>query len=284
VDETNDELFSCATLSVDQDRRIQWSHTARELEDLLHRCTPCDEMLGGRVARNALAKQVQLALTFSNVPLAALEFLHTLVNSFSDSFDLLPKVRALKVDPKRLQSVAPTRSIFSNDRTLQSALRPALALAEVNLLSENGAHVPARIAGQRPAHRHVALAIVVYVLFGRVGIVPEHFLLESTGSGVMFDLGDFGPDNAFKPVKYCTYPEAFQWGCPFRSIAQAHRIVIPVCVPEPQHEASRGLKSQRVNEFLPQKTHCGSAQNDDALLMEPDDPLIRAEIEQRGEV
>jgi hypothetical protein len=32
------------------------------------------------------------------------------------------------------------------------------------------------------------------------------------------------------------------------------------------------------------KTHCGSAQNDDALLMEPDDPLIRAEIEQRGEV
>ena len=35
---------------------------------------------------------------------------------------------------------------------------------------------------------------------------------------------------------------------------------------------------------LLEETHGGSAQNDDALLMEPDDPLIGAEIEQRGEV
>jgi hypothetical protein len=121
---------------------------------------------------------------------------------------------------------------------------------------------------------------VVYVLFGRVGIVPEHFLFESAGSGIVFDLGDFGPNDPFKPVKYGTCLEAFQGGCPFRAFAQAHGIVVPVCVPEPQHQASRRLESQRVNEFLAQKTHCGSAQNNDALLMEPDDPLIRAEIEQ----
>ena len=100
----------------------------------------------------------------------------------------------------------------------------------------------------------------------------------------MFDPGDLGPDNPFKPVKYGTRPEAFQRVCPFGSVAQAHRIVVPVRVPEPQHQASRRLQSQRLNELLAQETHGGRAQDDDALLMEPDDPLIRTEIENLGEV
>ena len=125
---------------------------------------------------------------------------------------------------------------------------------------------------------------MVDVLFGRVGIVPQHFLLESTGSGIVFDLGDFGPDNSLKPVKYGPRPEAFQWCGPIRSSAQTHRIVVPVRVPKPQHQASRRLQTQRVNKLLAQETHGGSAQDDDALLVEPDDPVIRAEIEQRGEV
>ena len=231
------------------------------------------------MAGYALAQQVQLALTLGNVPLAAIEFLQTLVNSFADALDLLPQVRALKVEPKRLQSVAPARRIPSNDRTLGGALRQALVFAEVNLLAETSAHVPARIAGQRPAHRHVALAIVVHVLFGGVGIVPDHFFLESTGRGIVVDPGNLGPDNPFKPVKYGTGPEAFQRVCPFGSIAQAHRIVVPVRVPEPQHQASRRLQSQCVNELLAQETHRGRAQNDDALLMEADDPLVWTEIE-----
>ena len=284
MDQANDELFPGATLSVDQHRRIQRRHASRKLEHLLHGCTARDEVLGGGVARNAFAQQIQLALTLRHVPLTALEFLQALVNSFPDVFDLLPQIRALKVDAKRLERVAPTRRVLSNDRALRGALRQTLAFAEVNLLAETRAHVPARIARQRPAHRHFALAIVVYVLFGRVGIVPEHFLLESAGCGIVFDLGDFGSDDSFKPVKHGTCPEAFQRVCPFRAFAQAHGIVVPVCVSKPQHQASRRLESQRVDEFLAQETHRSGAQNDDALLMEADDPLIRAEIEQRGEV
>ena len=75
-------------------------------------------MLRGRVARNALAKQVQLALTFGDVPLAPLEFLQALVHSFPNAFDLLPQIRALKVKAKRLQVVTPALCILSDDRAL----------------------------------------------------------------------------------------------------------------------------------------------------------------------
>jgi len=100
----------------------------------------------------------------------------------------------------------------------------------------------------------------------------------------VFDLGDFRSDDSFKPVKYGTCPEAFQWGRPGRTFAEAHGIVVAVCVPEPQHQSSRRLQSQRINELLFEEPHGGGAQNDDALLMEPDNPLIGTEVEQRGEV
>ena len=60
--------------------------------------------------------------------------------------------------------------------------------------------------------------------------------------------------------------------------------MIPVRVPEPQQQAPRGLESQRVDELLPQQAHRRRAQDDDALLMQADDALIRAKIEQFSEI
>ena len=123
---------------------------------------------------------------------------------------------------------------------------------------------------------------MVYVLFGHVGVVPDHFLLESAGRGVVLDLGDLGPHDAFKPVKDGTRPEPFQGVRPVGPVAQTHRIVVPVRIPKPQHQAPRGLESQRVDELLAQQAHGGRAQDDDPLLMQPDDALIWAEIENLG--
>ena len=123
-------------------------------------------------------KQVQLALAFGDVSLAALELLQTAVDDVAQVLDLPSEICALKVEAKRLQISPQLSASFPTTDALR-ALRQTLALAEVDLLSETGARVAARITDQRPAHRRVALAVVVHVLFGDVGVVPDHFLLES---------------------------------------------------------------------------------------------------------
>ena len=56
MDQAHDELFAGTTLAVDQGRRIERGHARRELEDVLHGGAPCDKVLRGRVAGNALAQ------------------------------------------------------------------------------------------------------------------------------------------------------------------------------------------------------------------------------------
>jgi hypothetical protein len=60
--------------------------------------------------------------------------------------------------------------------------------------------------------------------------------------------------------------------------------VVPVRVPKPQHQASRRVEPQGVNELLTQQTPGCRAQDDDALFMQPDNALIWTEIENLGEV
>ena len=112
------------------------------------------------------------------------------VHHLTEFFDLPPHVRTLKVGPKCLQVVTPAGSILPNDRALFRALSDTLGFAEIDLLSETGAHVPARVSHQRPADGRRALAVVVYVLLGHVGIVPDDLLFESTCRGVVVDLLD----------------------------------------------------------------------------------------------
>ena len=55
--------------------------------------------------------------------------------------------------------------------------------------------------------------------------------------------------------------------------------MVSVRVAKPQHQAPRGLEPQRVDEFFAQQPHGSGAQDDDALLVQADDALIRPEIE-----
>src|SRR5438093_13736837 len=112
------------------------------------------------------------------------------VHHLTEFFDLPPHVRTVKVGPKCLHVVTPAGSILPNDRALFRALSDTLGFAEIDLLSETGAHVPARIPHHRPADRRRALPVAVSVLLGYVGVVPDDLLFESTRRGVVVDLLD----------------------------------------------------------------------------------------------
>ena len=60
--------------------------------------------------------------------------------------------------------------------------------------------------------------------------------------------------------------------------------MIPLREPEPNRHASGGLQAQRIDQLLPQQTHRRRAENDDPLLVQADDSLIRPEIEEFCEV
>ena len=125
---------------------------------------------------------------------------------------------------------------------------------------------------------------MVHVLLRHVRVVPAHFLLESPRCGVVFDADDLGADDPFEPVKHGAGAKPLERSRPRGSVAQADGIVVPVGVAEPQHQTPRRLEPQRFDELLAQQAHGGRAQDDHALLVEADDPLIGAEIQHLGEV
>ena len=67
---------------------------------------------------------------------------------------------------------------------------------------------------------------------------------------------------------------------PLRPVAQAHGVVVPVGVAKPQEQAPRRFEPERVDELLAQQAHGRRAQDDDALLVQPDDALVRPKIEE----
>jgi len=100
----------------------------------------------------------------------------------------------------------------------------------------------------------------------------------------VFDLDDVGSDDTLEPMKDDSSTNPFKRTRPFGPIAQTHGIVVPVRVSEPEHQPSRRLESQGINELPAQQTHGGRTQNDDALFVQPDDALIRPEIENLSQV
>jgi hypothetical protein len=125
---------------------------------------------------------------------------------------------------------------------------------------------------------------MVHVLFGDVGVVPDYVLLESAGRRIVFDLDDVGSDDTLEPMKDDSSTNPFKRTRPFGPVAQTDGIVVPVCVSEPKHQTSGRLESQGINELPTQQTHGGRTQNDDALFVQPDDALIRPEIENLSQV
>jgi hypothetical protein len=105
------------------------------------------------------------------------------------------------------------------------------------------------------------------VLFGHVGIVPNHFLFESSGRRVMLDFANLCANDAFEGVKHRTGTNSLYRVGPLRSLAEVHCVVIPVGEPESDGHASGGLDAQRINEFFPQKPHGRGAEDDDTLVV-----------------
>ena len=60
--------------------------------------------------------------------------------------------------------------------------------------------------------------------------------------------------------------------------------MVAVRVAKPQEQAPCRFEAERVDEFLAQQTHGRGAEQDDALLVQADDALIRPKIEQFREM
>ena len=122
------------------------------------------------------------------------------------------------------------------------------------------------------------------VLLGDVGVVPLNVLLESAGRRIVLDPDDLSAHDPFQPMEDSAGTKPFERIHPSGSVAQADSVVIPVRKAEPEHKTPRGLDAQCVNQLFAQQPHGRGTENDDALLVQPDDALIRTEIEHLGEI
>jgi hypothetical protein len=56
--------------------------------------------------------------------------------------------------------------------------------------------------------------------------------------------------------------------------------VVPVSEPESNRYSSGGLETERIDQLFAEKSHRCRTEDDDALLVQPDDPLIWTKVEQ----
>lgn len=96
----------------------------------------------------------------------------------------------------------------------------------------------------------------------------------------MVDADDLRPDDSFERVQHGAGSKSFDRAGPVRAVAQTHGVVIAIGKSESEEQATGGVGSERVDEFLAQQPHRRGAQDDDALFVEPDDALVGAEIEE----
>ncbi len=124
----------------------------------------------------------------------------------------------------------------------------------------------------------------MYVLLGHVRVVPDDFLLEPSRRGVVLDLGDLRANDAFESVKHRAGPNSLDRIGPVRSLAEVDRVVVSVRVPESNRHAPGRFEAKGIDQLFPQQSHGRRTQDDDTLLVQPDDPFIRAEVQQFREM
>ncbi len=104
------------------------------------------------------------------------------------------------------------------------------------------------------------------------------------GQGVVLDPGDLRANDAFESVKHRAGSNALDRIGPVRSLAEVDRVVVSVGVPESNRHASGRFESKGIDQLFPQQSHGCRTQDDDTLLVQPDDPFIRAEVQQFREM
>ena len=85
-------------------------------------------------------------------------------------------------------------------------------------------------------------------------------------------------------MKHRAGPNALDRVGPVRSLAEVHRIVVSVGEPESNRHASGRLESKGIDQLFAQESHRRRTQDDDTLIVQPDNPLIRAKIQQLCEM
>jgi hypothetical protein len=96
--------------------------------------------------------------------------------------------------------------------------------------------------------------------------------------------GELRSTDAFEGVEHRARSNSLERIRPPRPLAQVHRIVVPVGEPQSNRYPPGRLEAQGINQLLAQEPHGGRAENDDALLVQSDDPLIGPKVEQFCEV
>ena len=122
------------------------------------------------------------------------------------------------------------------------------------------------------------------VLFGDVGVVPDDFLLEMARRSVMHELADDGANNPLEGLEHRARPHSLNGIGPVRVFAEIHRVVISVGEPEPNRYPPGRLETQRIDQLFAKESHRRRADDDDTLIVQPDNPLVRPKIEQFCEV
>jgi hypothetical protein len=91
-------------------------------------------------------------------------------------------------------------------------------------------------------------------------------------------------NDPFERLEHRTCPESVHRVRPLRSFPQVHRIVVSVGEPEPNRYPPGSLETQRIDQLFAKKSHRRRADDDDTLIVQSDNPLIRPKIEQFCEV
>jgi hypothetical protein len=125
---------------------------------------------------------------------------------------------------------------------------------------------------------------VVKVLLGFVRVAPHGFFLEPAGRFIVLDADHVRADNPLEGMQHGAGAKPIFGTGPVRSVAQAHSIVIPVRKPESEQQSPRRCEPERVDELFAEQAHGCRAQNDDALLVQPDDALIGTKVQQLREM
>lgn len=85
-------------------------------------------------------------------------------------------------------------------------------------------------------------------------------------------------------MEHCARTKTVRGTCPIRACPQIDRVVISVGEPKPKEDAAGGVQPQRIDQLLAHEAHRRRAEDDDALLVQPNHPLIGPKVEQLGEV
>ena len=200
---------------------------------------------------DAITEQVKLTFTLLQLALPSGQMLRAAMDCYLEAIDLFLQAGALKVGSHRRQIISPRRRISADDRAPLSTLACACGFAEIDFLPEAGARVAAGVAGERPAHRIFALAVVMHVLFGFVRVVPGELRVEAAVLPAL-EPNDFRAHDPLQRMQDRARAETLKRVAPLEPFAQIDGVVVAVGIPESHEQAPGDVAPKGIDQLLAQ--------------------------------